>query len=148
MKENKNIDFVFCCAGVAKPGLFLETPTETFNQQMQLNYMGIVKSLKVFTPELIKSSHPKKRAILVSSAMGLVGFIGYSQYSASKFAVRGLAECLRNEFLSYGIGVSIFHASSMDSPGYEVEEQSKPEITKKIEGTATLFQFVSQFEFD
>lgn len=136
------IDFLFCCAGVAKPGLFLETPTEIFEQQIQLNYMGIVKSLKVFVPEIIKSTHKQKRVVLVSSAMGLTGFIGYSQYSATKFAVRGLAECLRNEFLLYNIGVSIFHASSMDSPGYTVEEQTKPEITRKIEETSTLFQYV------
>merc|ERR1712137_562381 len=42
--------------------------------------------------------------------------------------------------MGYDIGVSIFHASSMDSPGYEVEERTKPEITKKIEGTSKLFQ--------
>ena len=143
IKETEDkVDFLFCCAGVAKPGMFLDTPTKNFDDQMQLNYMGIVKSLKVFVPEIINSSHPNKRVILVSSAMGLSGFVGYSQYSATKYAVRGLAECLRNEFLLYDIGVSIFHASSMDSPGYEVEEKTKPEITRKIEGTSTLFQYV------
>lgn len=146
IKENgMNVDFLFCCAGVAKPGFFLDTPTETFDQQIQLNYMGIVKSLKVFVPEIMKSNHKQKRVVLVSSALGLFGFIGYSQYSATKFAVRGLAECLRNEFILYDIGVSIFHASSMDSPGFAVEEQTKPEITRKIEGQSTLFTFVIIF---
>ena len=141
-QQGNPVDYLFCCAGVAKPGMFMDTTIDTFEQQMQLNYLGTVKAVKTFLPDLISSQHKQKRVVLVSSAMGLVGFLGYAQYSASKFAVRGLAECLRNEFILFNVGVSIFHASNMDSPGFAVEELTKPALTRQIEGTSTLFQYV------
>ena len=139
-QQGKPIDFLICCAGVAKPGLFTDTSLDTFEQQMQVNYLGTVKAIKTFLPDLISCPNPSKRVVLVASAMSLCGFVGYSQYAATKYALRGLAECLRNEFLLYDIGVSIFYASSMDSPGYAIEELTKPSLTRQIEGTATLFQ--------
>jgi short-subunit dehydrogenase len=46
----------------------------------------------------------------------------------------GLAEALRSELLLYGISVHLFLPATILSPGFEVEQQTKPEITKKIEG--------------
>lgn len=70
---------------------------------------------------------------MVSSTLGLMGMIGYSQYAPTKFALRGLAECLRQELLPYGIGVSIYFVSTIKTPGYERENLTKPAITKLIE---------------
>jgi hypothetical protein len=42
----------------------------------------------------------------ISSLFGLVGFPGQSAYNASKFAVRGYTECLREELDVMKIGVS------------------------------------------
>jgi hypothetical protein len=42
---------------------------------------------------LIETSSPQ---VLIVGVV-LTGFVGYSAYAASKYAVRGLAECLRNE---------------------------------------------------
>lgn len=53
--------------------------------------------------------------------MGLLGFAGYSAYAPTKFALRGLADCLRNELKQYGIGVHIFFPGNIDSPGFENE---------------------------
>ena len=70
---------------------------------------------------------------MVSSTLGLMGMIGYSQYSPTKFALRGLAECLRQELIPYGIKTSIYFVSTIKSPGYEKENLTKPAITKIIE---------------
>ena len=37
--------------------------------------------------------------VFVSSAVVFAGMIGYSQYAPSKFALRGLTDCLRNELV-------------------------------------------------
>jgi 3-dehydrosphinganine reductase len=73
------------------------------------------------------------RIVMVASTLGLMGLIGYAQYSPTKFAIRGLAECLRQEFLPYGIGVSVYFVSTIHSPGYEAENKTKPKITRMIE---------------
>ena len=47
--------------------------------------------------------------------------------------IAGLAETLRSELQLYDIGVHMFYAPTMTSPGYEEEERTKPDIQKKIE---------------
>ena len=47
----------------------------------------------------------------------------------------GLAESLRFELALYDIGVHVFAPCTMYTPGYELEMQTKPAITKKIEET-------------
>ncbi len=41
------IDYVFCCAGAAVPGLFAEQSPQTFADQMSLNYQGAVNTISV-----------------------------------------------------------------------------------------------------
>lgn len=49
--------------------------------------------------------------------------------------MQGLADTLHSELLLYGIDVHIFFPPTMFTPGYEVENQTKPKITKRIEET-------------
>jgi NAD(P)-dependent dehydrogenase (short-subunit alcohol dehydrogenase family) len=39
--------YLFTCAGISIPGMFLETPLEIFESEMQLNYFGTLYILKV-----------------------------------------------------------------------------------------------------
>ena len=61
------------------------------------------------------------KIVFVSSMLGLLSFAGYSAYSPTKFAIRGLADTLRNELKRYNIDVHIFFPGNIDSPGYAVE---------------------------
>ncbi|GAA5825434.1 hypothetical protein JCM11251_006981 [Rhodosporidiobolus azoricus] len=72
--------------------------------------------------------------VLVSSIAALMSFTGYSSYSPSKYAIRGLAEALRTELQLYDIDVHLFLPATILSPGFGNEEKVKPEITKRIEG--------------
>lgn len=123
---------LFCCAGAAEPGFFIESPPSIFAQQMSLNYSGAVNCVHPVV-RLMVDHRIKGRIVLISSTLGLTGMIGYSPYSPSKFALRGLAECLRQELLPYGIRVHIYFVATIASPGHERENQAKPAITKKIE---------------
>lgn len=79
-------------------------------------------------------SHVKGSIVLVSSTVGLMGLVGYSQYSPMKFAIRGLAETLRSELLLYGINIHCYFPGTILSPGYELENKTKPQLTKELEG--------------
>ncbi len=74
------------------------------------------------------------RIVFVSSILGLMSCIGYAQYCPSKYALRGLAESLRNEMVMFNIGVHIFYPSNIDTPGFVVENLTKPPVTVKLEG--------------
>lgn len=82
---------------------------------------------------MIRKNVRNGRIVIVSSTLGLMGMIGYTQYSPTKFALRGLAECLRQELIPYGIKTSIYFVSTIKSPGYDKENLTKPKITKMIE---------------
>ena len=77
----------------------------------------------------------KGRLVLVSSTLGLMGLIGYSSYAPTKFALRGLAETLRQELIPFEIKTHIYYVTTIKSAGYATENETKPEITKIIEGS-------------
>ena len=53
--------------------------------------------------------------------LALMSFVGFATYSPSKYAVRGLADTLRNELKEYGIGVHIFFPATINTPGLKTE---------------------------
>lgn len=131
----KRIDYLFSNAGYARPGTFEEIPLEEFNNLINVNYLGsvyVTRTLKKMMPE---GSH----IIFSGSVCSLISFNGYSAYGPSKYALKGFADSIRNEFLRDGINVHIGILSSMSTPGYEIENRTKPAACEAIEGTATLF---------
>ncbi|KAJ3103189.1 3-dehydrosphinganine reductase [Phlyctochytrium planicorne] len=76
------------------------------------------------------------RIVYVGSVLSAMSFLGYSAYAGSKYALRGLAESLRSEFKPLGCKVHLYLPANMDTPGHVIENETKPEITAKIEGTA------------
>lgn len=127
-------DILITSAGIARPGYFQEIPMEVFEETMAVNYFGSLYSIKAVLPSLEKQQ--KGQIVLISSGAGLVGIYGYTPYSPSKFALRGLAESLRGELKPLGIGVSIVYPPDTDTPQLEAENKTKPVETKLITGTA------------
>ncbi|CEG37197.1 hypothetical protein F443_19099 [Plasmopara halstedii] len=133
-------DHVICSAGFSTPGYFLQQDVSLHKKTMDVNYFGTLHAIKAALPAMIQRSEGGKggQIVLVSSGLGLISWIGYAQYAASKYALRGLAESLRNELLLYGIRVSIFYPGNIDTPGYVEENRTKPAETKTIEGVSEL----------
>lgn len=48
-----------------------------------------------------------------------MGIYGYTAYSASKFALRGVAEALQQEVIADDIHVSLIFPPDTDTPGLE-----------------------------
>lgn len=65
---------------------------------LDVNFWGTVYATQAFLPHLIESGDG--HIVNISSLFGLVTFPGQSAYSASKFAVRGFTETLRQEMLA------------------------------------------------
>ena len=62
----------------------------------------------------------------------MLGLYGFSAYSASKFAVEGLAQSLRNELSITKAKVCVLYPPDTDTPMLEKENLDKPEVTKAI----------------
>ncbi|WFD04675.1 hypothetical protein MOBT1_003389 [Malassezia obtusa] len=126
-------DAVFCCAGGAKPGFFVEQEERDFEAAVRTDYFTALWTAHASAKAMIAAG-VRGRIVLVSSVVGLMGLVGYAQYAPMKYAIRGLAECLRSEFVLYGIAVQCYFPATILSPGFDEEQKTKPQITKDIEG--------------
>ncbi len=127
-------DLLVTSAGIAHPGYFRELPIEIFEQTMAINYFGSLYCIKAALPAM--EQRQQGHLVLISSGAGLIGIYGYTPYSPSKFALRGLAEALRGELKVAGIGVSIVYPPDTDTPQLVAENRTKPPETKQITATA------------
>ena len=87
-------------AGVTMTGDFEEISYDDFEWIMGINFWGVVTGTKEFLPHLIESGDG--HVVNISSLFGLISTPGQSTYNASKYAVRGFTEALREEMLIAG----------------------------------------------
>lgn len=136
VNEYGSPDILINCAGRAYPDYFEAITCEQFEETMRINLFGIWNTISSALPHM-----KKKGGIIVntSSVAGYVGVFGYSDYAASKFGIIGLSEALRSELKQYNIRVSVLCPPDTQTPGFEIENQTKPEETKAIsQGANTL----------
>ena len=135
----KGLDCVICSAGASYPSLFIATEEKEFERLMQINYTGIVYTLKTCVPHLIRNGGG--RILLVSSMAGLSGIAGFTAYSASKFALRGFAESLHMELSGpYKIAVSVCNPPDVDTPMLAAENEFKPKECRDISEGSGIFK--------
>jgi len=122
-------DILINCAGRAYPRYFEDITLEQFDETMKINLYGIWHSISVLLPFMKeKGGH----IVNVSSIAGLLGLFGYTDYCASKFAIVGLSEALKSELKKYNINVSVLCPPDTDTPGFAVENKTKPLETQTI----------------
>ena len=95
---------VFNNAGVALGATVEDMSYEGFEWLMGINFWGVVHGTKAFLPHLKAAGDG--HIVNVSSVFGLIGVPTQSAYNASKFAVRGFTEALRQELEMEGGRVS------------------------------------------
>lgn len=99
------VDVLCNNAGVSsgfKPLLDIEP--EEFERLMTINVTGVYNGIKTFAPLMVERG--TGHIVNTSSVNGLTPFGSFAAYSASKFAVLGLSDALRDELAPAGVGVS------------------------------------------
>ncbi len=99
-------DYVFNNAGLARLGDFRNTPPESYEKVMDVNFYGVVRMSRAFLEQLIQT---KGGLVNVSSIFGIIGWPNQAHYCASKFGVRGFSEALSFEMEEHGVSVSCVH---------------------------------------
>jgi len=113
-------------AGVAVAGPLLSLPLAEFRRQIDINLIGVVATTQAFAPLLDVEPGLKGdpgRIVNISSVGGRVGTPFLAPYSASKFAIEGLSECLRRELLPFGIDVIVVGPGAVATPIWTKAEQ-------------------------
>lgn len=105
------------CAGVLSFGRVEDVPVAEFRRLMEVNYLGTVKTVKAVLPHLRETArNGRALLLLVASIAGLRAGPEVGAYAASKFAVLGLAQALRDELRSTGIDVRALCPPPCDTP--------------------------------
>lgn len=104
MIEHGRVNLIFNNAGVAHGGTVEGNALDDYHWIMNINFWGVVHGTKAFLPYLKASG--AGHIINVSSVFGLFAQPGMSAYNATKYAVRGFTESLRQELDMADCGVS------------------------------------------
>lgn len=110
-------------AGVFITGPIAETSPDQWGWLMSVNVMGVVNGVHAFLPLLRKAG--EAHIVNTASSAGLVCHQNMGIYTATKYAVVGISETLRNELAEDHIGVSVLCPGSVQSRIFE-SERNRP----------------------
>lgn len=104
VNDHGAVNLIFNNAGVALSGTVDQLALEDIQWIMDINFWGTIYGSKAFLPYLEKSGDG--HIVNISSVFGLTSQPLMSGYNASKFAVRGFTESLRQDLEITGSNVS------------------------------------------
>lgn len=109
---------VIHCAGILRVGSALSMSATDYRAMMEVNFLGTVHVARATVPVLIDAGKRFGRAqlVLLASAAGLRGIPTLAGYSASKHAVVGFAQALRDELYDEPLDIRVICPSPVDTP--------------------------------
>lgn len=103
--SNGYLDVLINNAGMCSYGYFNETSKALFDKVLSVNLNGVVTGCREMLPLLEKST--RGLIVNVASIFGIVTIPMLAPYHASKFAVRGFSEALKQDFRFQGKNVDV-----------------------------------------
>ena len=103
-------DVVVANAGIGLDALLQHTTDDDLRRVLETNVAGVYRTIRPFIPGML--ARGSGRIVVVSSVVGKRGVPYYSAYSASKFALHGMAAALRTELRGTGVTVGVLCPSS------------------------------------
>jgi short-subunit dehydrogenase len=100
-----SVDMLFNNGGISQRSLALETDMEVIRNIMEVNFFGTIELTKGVLPGMIKQK--AGHVVVTSSVMGKFGTRMRSAYSASKHALHGWFDSLRQEVREDNIKVTL-----------------------------------------
>jgi NADP-dependent 3-hydroxy acid dehydrogenase YdfG len=105
--EVGEVDVLVNNAGVSLSQTIAQMRDEDFFWLMNINFWGVVHGTRAFLPQLM--TRPEAHVVNLSSVFGLIAVPTQAAYNASKFAVRGFTEALRQELAATNVRVTSVH---------------------------------------
>jgi short-subunit dehydrogenase len=107
VEQHGKANIVINNAGVALGDSIEDVSYQDFEWIMNINFWGVVYGTKAFLPHLKKE--PEGHIVNISSINGIVPNPCNGPYCATKFAVRGFTETLKQELQDTSVGVTVVH---------------------------------------
>ena len=124
-EQDGQVDVLVNNAGIERTGSVEELSLDVFRETMETNYFGAIRCIKAVVTEM-----RERRAgciVNVTSIAGKLAPAPFAPYSASKFALEALSECLGQEMKPFNVRVAIVEPGIIDTPMARRIEEPKGE---------------------
>ncbi|MGF9713756.1 SDR family NAD(P)-dependent oxidoreductase [Paenibacillus naphthalenovorans] len=115
--EHGRIDILINNAGYGVFEAFIHADLSEIESMMDVNYMGVVRCTKAVLPHMLKQG--SGHIVNIASMAGKIGSAKSSGYSASKHAVLGFTNCLRQELVGTGVHLTAINPGPVDTPFFD-----------------------------
>lgn len=137
------VDIVINNAGVTVVDTVEHISFEDLEWIMNINFWGVVHGTKLFLPYLRQSQDAYLANI--SSIFGIISVPTQAAYNATKFAVRGFTEALRQELHGSSISVTCVHPGGIKTPiARNARHYHRPGKTANQEKTIRQFETLAR----
>lgn len=113
LKKDEKLDAIFNNAGYGQPGAVEDITTETLKEQFETNLFGLheatIQAMKIFRKQGFG------KVIQHSSVLGIISLKFRGAYNASKYAIEGLADTMRQEVSASNIYISTINTGPVTS---------------------------------
>ena len=138
LAQHGRIDALVAAAGWGIAGAVEHTTVAEAKAQVETNFWGCVRTVQaVLGPMRVQGSERGGgRIVLLSSIGGVLGIPFQAFYSASKFALEGLAESLAYEVAPFGIDVTLVQPGNVSTDFTASRRLAGMDVTAGGEGVA------------
>jgi NAD(P)-dependent dehydrogenase (short-subunit alcohol dehydrogenase family) len=116
-------------AGIALGGPLETVPIDELRRQFEVNVFGALALVQAFLPALPPGIG---RVVFVGSISGRLATPYIGPYSASKFALRALADALRMELAPANIGVTLIEPGSVKTPIWQKGRAERHRMEERL----------------
>lgn len=116
------IDILLNNAGYGKFAFFTDMEAQEFDDMMDVNYMGIVRCTKAVLPSMLERG--SGQIVNVASMAGKIGTAKSVAYTATKHAVLGFTNALRQELRGSGITISAVNPGPIATDFFKTADPS------------------------
>lgn len=131
MEKWGRIDVLVNNAGISRGGFLMMNKMENWWDVIHTNLGSVVNCTKAAVPVFVKQKYGK--VINISSASGIKGTVGNSDYSSSKAAIIGFTKALAKELAGFGIIVNAIAPGFVDTDMVaQMNDRQKEGIKKMV----------------
>ncbi|HEU4886820.1 MAG TPA: SDR family NAD(P)-dependent oxidoreductase, partial [Thermoanaerobaculia bacterium] len=129
------VDVLVNNAGFAIFDAVADAKTNDFRDMMDTNYFGTVNCTKAVLPAMLERRGGT--IVNVSSITGIMGFARMGGYCATKFAVIGFTEALRDEVAGRGVRVALVCPGTTETEFFvQAEREKMPGASQLMPGVS------------